>query len=106
MAYEHITSSLQDGVLEVVLDRPDKLNAYTAIMGEELADAFRTADVDDDVRVVLVTGAGRAFCAGADISAGADAFDTTSAGASNRRNSASSLRQKPRQALAALQMGQ
>lgn len=82
MAYQHITSSLQDGVLEVVLNRPDKLNAYTAIMGEELADAFRTADVDDDVRVVLVTGAGRAFCAGADISAGADAFDTTSAAGS------------------------
>ena len=82
MAYQHITSSLQDGVLEVVLDRPDKLNAYTAIMGQELADAFRTADVDDDVRVVLVTGAGRAFCAGADISAGADAFDTTSAAGS------------------------
>lgn len=82
MAYQHITSTLQDGVLEVVLNRPDKLNAYTAIMGDELADAFRRADADDAVRVVLVTGAGRAFCAGADISAGTDAFDTTSASGS------------------------
>jgi enoyl-CoA hydratase/carnithine racemase len=82
MNYQHITSSLQDGVLEIVLNRPDKLNAYTAIMGDELADAFRRADTDDAVRVVLVTGAGRVFCAGADISAGADAFDTTSAAGS------------------------
>lgn len=63
MNYQHITSSLKDGVLEIVLNRPDKLNAYTAIMGDELADAFRRADTDDAVRVVLVTGAGRVFCA-------------------------------------------
>lgn len=77
-SYEHIDCELADGVLQVTLNRPDKLNAYTAIMGAELADAFHRADADDAVRVVLVTGAGRAFCAGADISAGADAFDTTS----------------------------
>lgn len=77
-----IQSVLKDGILEVVLNRPDKLNAYTATMGLELEDAFRRADADDEVRVVLVTGAGRAFCAGADISAGADAFDTTSAAGS------------------------
>ena len=77
-SYEHIGCELADGILQVTLNRPDKLNAYTAIMGAELADAFNRADADDAVRVVLVTGAGRAFCAGADISAGADAFDTTS----------------------------
>ena len=76
--YEHIQCELEAGVLRLTLNRPDKLNAYTAIMGAELADAFERADHDDAVRVVLVTGAGRAFCAGADISAGADAFDTTS----------------------------
>jgi enoyl-CoA hydratase/carnithine racemase len=58
------------------LNRPDKLNAYTATMGRELADAFMRADEDDQVRVVVVTGAGRGFCAGADISAGAGSFDT------------------------------
>jgi enoyl-CoA hydratase/carnithine racemase len=77
--YEHILCELEAGILRLTLNRPDKLNAYTAIMGAEIADAFERADRDDSVRVVLVTGAGRAFCAGADISAGADAFDTTSA---------------------------
>lgn len=80
--YEHILCELDAGILRLTLNRPDKLNAYTAIMGAEIADAFERADRDDSVRVVLVTGAGRAFCAGADISAGADAFDTTSANGS------------------------
>jgi len=76
--YQHISCELEAGVLRLTLNRPDKLNAYTAIMGAEIAEAFERADQDDAVRVVVVTGAGRAFCAGADISAGADAFDTTS----------------------------
>jgi enoyl-CoA hydratase/carnithine racemase len=78
-AYEHILCSVEDGIMQITLNRPDKLNAYTATMGAELARAFDAADADDAVRVVLVTGAGRGFCAGADMSAGADAFDTTSA---------------------------
>lgn len=74
MAYETILTSLEDGVLTLTLNRPDKLNAYTAQMGAELADAFVQADADDAVRVIIVTGAGRGFCAGADMSAGSDAF--------------------------------
>lgn len=74
MAYETILTSLDDGVLTLTLNRPEALNAYTARMGAELADAFVQADADDDVRVIIVTGAGRGFCAGADMSAGADAF--------------------------------
>jgi enoyl-CoA hydratase/carnithine racemase len=78
-AYEHILCDVEDGIMQITLNRPDKLNAYTATMGAELARAFDAADVDDAVRVVLVTGAGRGFCAGADMSAGAGAFDTSSA---------------------------
>jgi enoyl-CoA hydratase/carnithine racemase len=69
-----VLSSLAGGVLTLTLNRPDKLNAYTAQMGRELEVAFRRADADDAVRAVVVTGAGRAFCAGADISGGADSF--------------------------------
>lgn len=69
-----VTQQLSDGILTVTLNRPDKLNAYTARMGRELAAAFRRADADDAVRVVIVTGAGKGFCAGADISGGADSF--------------------------------
>lgn len=79
--YQHIAAELSAGVLTLTLNRPDKLNAYTARMGAELADAFKWADEDDAVRVVLVTGAGRGFCAGADISGGADTFDTSAASA-------------------------
>ena len=74
MAYEAITTDLADGILTLTLNRPEALNAYTARMGAELADAFVQADADDAVRVIIVTGAGRGFCAGADMSAGADAF--------------------------------
>lgn len=78
--YSAILSELRDGVLELTLNRPEKLNAYTAVMGQEVADAFERASLDDDVRVVILTGAGRGFCAGADISAGAGSFDTSAAG--------------------------
>jgi enoyl-CoA hydratase/carnithine racemase len=77
--YEHILCEIDAGIMQITLNRPDKLNAYTATMGAELAAAFDAADADDAVRVVIVTGAGRGFCAGADMSAGAGAFDTTSA---------------------------
>ena len=77
MSDSTLLQQLDEGILTITLNRPDKLNAYTAQMGRELADAFRRADVDDAVRVVIVTGAGKAFCAGADISGGAASFGDT-----------------------------
>jgi enoyl-CoA hydratase/carnithine racemase len=80
VAYETLLYELDGPILTVTLNRPEKLNAYIAVMGAELEDAFRRADEDDAVRVVIVTGAGRGFCAGADISAGAGAFDAKAEG--------------------------
>jgi len=69
----------QDGpILWVRLNRPEVLNAYTNQMGAELVRAIARADADDSVKVVVLTGTGRVFCAGADVSAGAGAFDTES----------------------------
>src|SRR5437764_12725146 len=75
MSYEQIRYEVSDGILTLTLHRPDKLNACTATMATELINALDAADADDDVRVVVVTGAGRAFCAGADLSRGGDTFD-------------------------------
>lgn len=72
--YETILVEVDDGVATVTLNRPDRLNAWTATMGWELRHALSTLDVDDDVRAIVVTGAGRAFCAGADLEAGGDTF--------------------------------
>jgi enoyl-CoA hydratase/carnithine racemase len=66
-SYEQVQYDVSDGIGTVTLARPDKLNAFTPIMREELVDAFNRSDADDNVRVVIVTGAGRAFCAGADL---------------------------------------
>jgi enoyl-CoA hydratase/carnithine racemase len=70
MAYETVLYDVAGGVATVTLNRPDRLNAWNALVGMELGDAMATADLDDDVRAVVVTGAGRAFCAGADLSGG------------------------------------
>jgi enoyl-CoA hydratase/carnithine racemase len=70
MAYETVLYDFADSVATITLNRPDKLNSWTAQLGAELGDAMATADDDDDVRAVVVTGAGRAFCAGADLSRG------------------------------------
>ncbi len=75
MAYEQIRYEVADNILTITLNRPDKLNAFTATMQRELIDAFDKADSDDTIRAIIVTGAGRAFCAGADLSSGADTFD-------------------------------
>ncbi len=82
MGFEQITSSepqiateLAERVLTVTLNRPERLNAWTGQMGGELMAAFDRADEDDEVRVVIVTGAGRGFCAGADLESGGETFD-------------------------------
>ncbi len=75
MDTQDIRYEVTDRIATVTLNRPDKLNAFTRRMRDELIAAFERADADDDVRVVIVTGAGRAFCAGADLSAGAATFD-------------------------------
>lgn len=80
MDYEEITCEVAHRVLTITLDRPDRLNAFTYRMHLELIDAFDRADRDDEVRVVVVTGRGRGFCAGADLGAGGATFDTASEG--------------------------
>ena len=75
MAYQTILYDVADQILTITLNRPDKLNAYTPTMQAELIAAFDAADADDNVRAIIVTGAGRGFCAGADLSSGADTFD-------------------------------
>ncbi|MGA7073241.1 crotonase/enoyl-CoA hydratase family protein [Bradyrhizobium sp.] len=75
MPYETILYEVSEQILTITLNRPDKLNAFNATMMRELIEAFDAADADDDVRAIIVTGAGRAFCAGADLSSGADTFD-------------------------------
>lgn len=75
MVYEQIIYDVADGIATITMNRPDKLNAFTSTMMAEMIDAFDRVDADDDVRCVIVTGAGRAFCAGADLSAGAKTFD-------------------------------
>ena len=75
MSYEQIIYEVEGGVATITLNRPEKLNAFTGTMMAEMIDAFDQIDADDAVRAVIVTGAGRAFCAGADLSAGAKTFD-------------------------------
>ena len=74
MTYEQIDYQLSGRVLTITLDRPDRLNAFTDQMCFELIDAFDRADADDEVRAIIVTGRGRGFCAGADLSAGKSTF--------------------------------
>jgi enoyl-CoA hydratase/carnithine racemase len=75
MTYETLTYSVTAHVLTITLNRPEILNAFNATMCAELLDAFDRADADDEVRAIIVTGAGRGFCAGADLSGGAATFD-------------------------------
>jgi enoyl-CoA hydratase/carnithine racemase len=76
--YAEIEYEVRDGIATVTLNRPQKMNAYTFVMRNEMLDVFDRIDADDDVRAVVVTGAGRAFCAGADLSGGGDTFDKDS----------------------------
>jgi enoyl-CoA hydratase/carnithine racemase len=75
MDFAEIEYEVADGIATISLNRPDKLNAGTARMVRDLLGAIDEVDADDDVRAVILTGRGRAFCAGADLSAGAETFD-------------------------------
>lgn len=74
-AYQHIAYEVDGPVATITLDRPDAMNAFTVTMAHELLDAFDRVDADDAVRAVVVTGRGRAFCAGADLSGGPSSLD-------------------------------
>jgi enoyl-CoA hydratase/carnithine racemase len=74
MTYAEIRYEVRDGVLTITLHRPERLNAFTVRMSQELIDAFDHADADDEVRAVVLTGAGRGFCAGADLGGGGTTF--------------------------------
>ena len=75
MAYEQILYEVQDHILTITMNRPDHLNAFTPLMRSEMIDALDRADADDKVRAIIVTGAGRAFCAGMDLGSGNETFD-------------------------------
>jgi len=72
--FQEILYSVDGPVATITLNRPDKMNAFTNRMLKEMIAAFDASDADDDVRAVIVTGAGRAFCAGADLSGGGETF--------------------------------
>jgi enoyl-CoA hydratase/carnithine racemase len=74
MDYTAIRAAVADRILTITMDRPDQLNAFTPIMARELENAFERASADDEVGAVVVTGAGRAFCAGMDLSAPGNVF--------------------------------
>jgi enoyl-CoA hydratase/carnithine racemase len=75
VAYEQITTERSERILTITLNRPERLNAWTPTMCSELLAAFDEADADDEVGAVIVTGAGRGFCAGADLAGGGETFD-------------------------------
>ena len=73
-----INYEVEDRILTITLNRPDRMNAFNNAMARELIEAFDLADADDEVRVVILTGEGRAFCAGADLGGGGDTFNAES----------------------------
>lgn len=74
MTYSQLTYDLSENIATITLNRPDQLNSFTNVMLRELLEVFDVTDADDNVRAVIITGAGRAFCAGADLSSGAETF--------------------------------
>ncbi|MDE0756634.1 MAG: crotonase/enoyl-CoA hydratase family protein [Pseudomonadales bacterium] len=80
MDYQQIIYQLDDQILTITLDRPDKLNAYTRQMQQEIIHALDRADADDNVRAIIFTGAGRGYCAGADLSGGGNTFNNDAPG--------------------------
>ena len=83
--FETLLYSVEDGIATITLNRPDRMNAFTATMMLDLIAAFDETDADDNVKVVIVTGSGeRAFCAGADLGSGGSTFDYAKRGESAR----------------------
>ena len=80
MNFEQILYEKDGPILTITLNRPDKLNAFTGQMMQEIIEAMDAADADDEVRAIIFTGAGRGFCAGADLSAGKDTFNNDALG--------------------------
>lgn len=83
MTFTQILCEVSEGVLTITLNRPEKYNTASPLLTNELVEAFNMADANDDVRAVIVTGAGRFFCAGADLSGGAETWDYTAQGLPN-----------------------
>ena len=75
MSYQNIIYAVDDGILTLTMNRPEKLNAFNREMQDEMIDALDKADADDQIKAVIVTGAGRAFCAGADLQSGGNTFN-------------------------------
>jgi enoyl-CoA hydratase/carnithine racemase len=75
MSYEQILFDVSERVATITLNRPERLNAFTYVLAAEMIDALHKVENDDGLRVTILTGAGRAFCAGMDLSAGATTFD-------------------------------
>src|ERR1700722_10892164 len=75
--FETILYAVEDGIATITLNRPDRLNAFTSQMMADMIAAFDAIDADDEVRAVIVTGAGRGLCAGSDLAAGGSTFDRT-----------------------------
>jgi len=75
--YKTIRTEMDKGILTIFLNRPERMNAYTHEMARELIDVYQNADEDDQVRVIIVAGEGRAFCAGMDLESGGDTFAST-----------------------------
>jgi len=96
-SFKYILFRIEDGVATITLNRPDQMNAYNFALGAELATAYAHCDADDNVRAVIVTGAGKAFCAGADMSRGDETF-------SGGRSNSSPGRKPARKGLHAFQV--
>ncbi|MEH7331880.1 enoyl-CoA hydratase-related protein [Neobacillus drentensis] len=75
--YDSIKTERNNGILTIFLNRPERMNAFTSLMVEELVDVYKKADLDDEVRVIVVTGEGKAFCAGMDLGNGGETFSST-----------------------------
>lgn len=86
-AFEAITTAIDDGIFTLTLNRPDRMNAFTSLMRDEMCQALDLADANDAVRAVIITGAGKAFCAGADLREGAGTFDYATHGSAEGASS-------------------